>query len=463
MTCRAIHQPKSESPVFTFKGDKLKFTDSANKNYSAVVVELQKFNILPNCDNVQAALIFGNSVIVSKDTKAGDVGLFFPVETQLDQKFLGANNLFRKPEWGNVENDKKGFFEEQGRVKAVKFRGHKSEGFWIPIESLSYTGIPLSEFTVGSEFDKVGDYPICCKYIPARNKVAGSYNKKARQPRLEDRIIDGQFRFHIDTENLRRNTHRIEPHMYLSISSKWHGSSAVMAHILVKRELPWYERLLKRLGVKVQEHEYGYTWSSRRVVKGIAGTAKENSIHYYDSDIWGVVAKEVENSVQRGVTLYGEIVGYTTEGSPIQGGYAYGCQPKTHRFLVYRITTTNHDGKVIELSWNQMKEYCVKYGLEMVKELWYGKASDYFHHSDGIDLREWQQGFLAKLEHQYVNDQMCEFNNLEVPSEGLVLRIECLDEAPSFKLKNFKFLSFESANLDKGVVDIETAESEPVQ
>ena len=29
----------------------------------------------------------------------------------------------------------------------------------------------------------------------------------------------------------------------------WHGTSAVFANILVKRELRWYEKLLKRFGV----------------------------------------------------------------------------------------------------------------------------------------------------------------------------------------------------------------------
>ena len=78
-----------------------------NPNYCAVVVALSTFVDLPNCDNVKAALIFGNSVIVAKSAQSGEVGLFFPVETQLDEKFCGANNLFRKPEWGNKEADKR--------------------------------------------------------------------------------------------------------------------------------------------------------------------------------------------------------------------------------------------------------------------------------------------------------------------------------------------------------------------
>jgi hypothetical protein len=427
-----------------------------NKNYAAIVVELSNFVDLPNCDNVKSAMIFGNSVIVSKGLVGGEIGLYFPVESQLSKEFAGANNLFRKPEWGNADRDKKGFFEEHGRVRAVKFRGHKSEGFWIPLDSLAYTGLPGGELPVGAEFDKLGDHEICCKYIPAGRGTGPQNAKQGRQPRLEDQIVDGQFRFHIDTENLRRNIDKIEPHMWISISDKWHGSSAVFANILVKRELRWHERLLARFGVKISDQEYGYTWSSRRVVKGIAGSAKANSVHFYGTDIWGVVAKEIESLIPRGYTIYGEIVGYTQDGGVIQKGYHYGCQPKTHRFVVYRVTSTNADGKVLELSWRQLTEFCARTGLEMVREYWHGRAGDFYPESEPLDA--WQRGFLAKVEKAYVQDQMCPHNNGEVPSEGVVVRVDALDEAPAFKVKSFKFLEWESKQLDSGEADIESAQ-----
>jgi CTP:phosphocholine cytidylyltransferase-like protein len=55
----------------------------------------------------------------------------------------------------------------------------------------------------------------------------------------------------------------------------------VVANVLVKRELNWLERLARYLGVKVQEQEqeYGLTWSSRRVVKGVNGESKDGYIH----------------------------------------------------------------------------------------------------------------------------------------------------------------------------------------
>ncbi len=447
----------------------MKFDTPKNINYAATVVALKDFVDLQNCDNVKAALIFGSSVIVGKNTLVGDVGLFFPAECQLSPEFLANNNLYRKAEFGNIDPNQKGFFEQHGRVKAMKFRGHKSEGFWIPLTSLLYLNIPLAEFNVGDVFDYVGEHEICRKYIVKTNSVSQT-RQKGKVARLEDSIVDGQFRFHYDTENLRRNIHKIYPYDYISISDKWHGTSIVISNVLVKRNLNWFEKILKSLKVNISDQVYGLTYSSRRVVKSVNGINKSNNIHYYDEDIWGVVAKEVEDRLPKGYTLYGEIVGYTPTGSMIQGGYHYGCGPGQHKFIIYRVTNTNSDGKTLELTWAQMKEFCEKYNFGMVKELYYGRAIDFYPmnkrlrdlylESKDLAVPQWQEKFLKKLEETYIQDAMCPYNNNEVLQEGIVLRIDHLEECSAFKLKNFAFLEAESKANDAGVIDIETVESE---
>lgn len=437
-----------------------------NRNYAATVVELKHFQKLENCDKIKAALIFGNSVIVGNDAKEGDIGLFFPVETALSDEFLAANNLYRKPEWGNVNKEAKGFFEQSGRVKCVRFRGHKSEGFYLPISCLHYiTMQPRLEFNVGDTFDELNGQPICHKYVSRRNP-GRLHPAQARQAKLIDQIVPNQFRFHPDTENLRRNIYKIHPSDYISISDKWHGTSVVISKVLVQRTLPWYERLLKRLGVHVQIQEYGLVYSSRKVVKAVNGVEKTNN-HWYGEDIWGVVAKEVQDRIPAGYTLYGEIVGYTPEGSPIQAGYHYGCPVGKHKFLVYRVTCTNAEGLPLELTWQQMFDFCKKYNFEMVKELFYGRAWDLVECTGRMltpeDGDKWHEEFLKILEENWVHDQMCEHNNYEVPAEGVVVRIDGLNECNSFKMKNFQFLCAESKALDKEVLDIETEESLDVE
>ena len=148
-----------------------------NKNYCATVVKLDSFSPLAGCDNLKAAKIFGNQVIVSKDVVEGSIGLFFPLETKLHANFLKNNNLFRKTDL-NSDQTRKGFFEENGRVRCVKLRGHKSEGIWLPLEFLSYIveQVPVDPqpFPVGTDFDQIGEEVICSKYVPR-----GQYCKNA--------------------------------------------------------------------------------------------------------------------------------------------------------------------------------------------------------------------------------------------------------------------------------------------
>lgn len=432
-----------------------------NPNYCATVVELKHFVPLSGCDNVQGALIFGNQIIVGKDAKPGDIGLYFPVETALSGEFLAANNLYIKPEYGNVDPAKRGFFEKHGRVKCVKFRGHRSEGLWLPIGSLYYLGTgSIISLPLGAEFDELAGHPICHKYVPARNPGRLPSNTAPRAKRA-DKILPGQFAYHIDTAKLDRNIYKLNPSDLISITEKWHGTSAIFAHVLTERSLKWYEKLLVRMGVNITRTEYAHVWASRRVIKGVGGQAREGVVHYYKSDIWGEVFKEVKDLIPKGYTLYGEIVGYTPDGAPIQSEYHYGCAAGQHRFLVYRVTYTNPEGVVLNLSWPQIKEFCAARGLETVKEMYYGRANDLFirtfHHFE--TLGEWHDYFMTALKDHFVEDKMCP-HNPGMPAEGVVLRRESAQEFEAYKCKSFAFLANESKQLDKGAVDLETVESE---
>lgn len=452
----------------------MKIEAPKNPNYSATVVALNTFAPLAGADRIQATIIFGNQVIVGKDAKPGDVGLFFPVECQLSHEFVAANNLYRKPEWGNADPAARpGFFEESRRVKAVKMRGHKSEGFFIPLESLmqvSSIAVDLwgKDLPIGSEFDELFGVEIVRKYVAKSNKGPAGERRDRTVLRKEDTIVPGQFHFHIDTENLRRNVHKLTPDSWISISDKWHGTSVIVSNLLARKKTNFFLQFLSRLGVPIQTSAYSPIWASRRVVKGV-DTPKDNSQHYYTEDIWGIVAAELFalRAVEKGITIYAEIVGFTPSGSPIQSGYSYGCLPGTHRTLVYRITSTNEDGKVIEFSWNQIKAYTTKYGLEMVKELWQGQASSYLNYRPftpgELEINmDWNTKFLLALEHDFVSDQDCPYNSPGTPAEGIVLKVDRLDYDEAYKLKSFRFLERESKQLDADVVDIESQESEPL-
>lgn len=178
-----------------------------NRNYCATVVEIKQLVELSNCTNVQHAIIMGNSVVVSKETKVGDIGLFFPVETALSDAYLKANNLYRKAEM-NEDPTQKGYFEENGRIRCVKFRQNKSEGLFMPYQSIRFTSetnwkdakdlTPLG-IEIGDEFDELGGIEICHKYISKKTVTPGVKHQNGKGfKKYETKLVDGQFRFHQD-------------------------------------------------------------------------------------------------------------------------------------------------------------------------------------------------------------------------------------------------------------------------
>ena len=430
-----------------------------SKNYCATVVCIEKVVDLPNCDSVVAAIIFGNSVIVGKDTKIGDIGLFFPVETQLSKEFLHNNNLYRQSDL-NFDKTKKGYFEENGRIKTMKFRGQKSEGLFMPIGCLDYIlGEGDPDPKIGEDFDKIKGHLICKKYmIKIINDKAIKTKADKKAVKKFDRLVENQFRLHIDTEQLRRNVHKINPEDYISITNKLHGTSWVVGKVLTKKPLSKIKTFLKKLIPEIDDTIYYVIYSSRSVVKNkYINTETKNNLGYYNFDLWTEIAKELEPYIDKGITLYGEAVGQLPTGGWIQKGYHYGTRPTHYDIYVYRITYTNPDGKLIELSWPQIKEYCKKYDLKHVPEFYYGKAKNY---CPSIPIEQhWHENFLNKLEKDFMLGRMCPMNNDEVPEEGIVVRIDGLYECSPYKLKNFRFLKKETDDLDKGVVDLETEQS----
>lgn len=453
-----------------------RFGPPDNINYCATVVELAEFRTIANCDNVKHAVIFGNLVVVSKDTEADTKGLFFPVETQLSSIFLKTNNLYRDKTL-NLNPEKAGYFELNGRIRCVKFRSNPSVGFFIPIESLDFIcDCFRTELNVGDEFDTIDGIRICQKYIPAStktqnpNSTSNKHNKKSKKIAL----VDNQFRFHEDTSALAKNVHRIEPDSVISITYKLHGTSGITGNLLYMRNLSTLDKIAKWLKVKVQETYYDVVNSSRKVIK-----TKNSDPGYYKEDIWTLAGNYLTPYLDKGMTFYYEIVGYTPSGKSVQKGYDYGCVPSgigesftfgvNAAIYIYRITTTNIDGKVIELSAKQVQDFCKNKGLNPVPELWYGKASDFVDRF-GLLMADNSCGnnkllcildepfdtskFLDRVKALY-NEKECYMCKTKVPEEGCVVRIESND-LQVFKCKSIRFLEFETKSLDTGEVDMES-------
>lgn len=431
----------------------MKLKKPENSNYAAVVAKISNIIALPNCDNVSHASVLGNLVIVGNDCKKGDIGIYFPLETQISKDFLSANNMFRKEEL-NTDKEKKGYFEENGRVRCIKFRQNKSEGLFVPLEYLSFTGINVNELTEGDEFDFIGDIKICEKYVVKRGgNLNGKGTKKVKKE--DSKLIANQFRFHEDTSMLYKNMHKLEPDTVISLTYKIHGTSAISSNILCKKKLNIFEKVLKKIGVDIIDTEYSNIYSSRKVIKN---NGYNTGGGYYSEDVWGIGNKELKEHLTEGLTLYYEIAGYLPDGGFIQKNFDYGHKPGEHGLYIYRITYTTPYGKVYEFSVPQVKQWCQERGLSSVPSLWYGKVKDLYaelasEYNKPEMSDEWRSDFLEMLKLKY-NDKDCFMCTSKVPEEGAVLRIEGL-EFDAYKLKSESFYRLETKMLDKGEGNIE--------
>lgn len=458
-----------------------------SKNYTAQVVTLPVKQKVEGLDNLVKVTVFGNDCLIGKDSSEDDLYLFFPAGTQLSEVFLKKNNLYREQQL-NSDPTQKGFFELNGRVKAIKFKGVLSTGFVIPILSLPdevHISPAIGTFlTEGDSFNEIDGVEICRKYVvPGPTQAQGT--KKDRVGKINDKLssvlIPNQFRFHTDTAHLANHVNSFDFKDIIVITDKWHGSSCILSKVYVNKKLNWYERILNFLGGSISDRVLAYIYSSGKpksnLPKGIEGLWKNTGYDFYQSNIWSIAMQDYRNTLEDGISLYGELVGYTKEGAFIQKGYDYGCNSFSqangevavigvdkegvvnpqYKFIVYRITYTKPDGNVIEFSWQQIKEYCKKYKLEHAKELYFGTVGHWCMDNAWIEesSKTWQEDFFNGLQVAFNMEKNCEHCANKVPAEGIVVRKDGLPTFSAYKLKSKLFIKGESEAMDAGEVNIE--------
>lgn len=432
-----------------------------NKNYCFTVIKVGKDIPLEGKDRIVHKNIFGNMVITQKDSlPEGTLALYIPVETQLSEDYCKYNNLYDKAEM-NFDTTKRGYISHKRRIRAIKLGGFESNGMLMPIDSI-YWQLPSNtkpfELEEGTEFDTIDGIELCRKYVvPVRN--SNPVGKRPKKAKVHSKLVDNQFRLHVDTSQLGKNIHKINPDDLISITYKIHGTSAISSKVLVKRKLNWFEKLLKFFGVNIPTSNYdGYgIYSSRKVVQNQDLNPNTND-YYQDGSNWRKTAHEMLIPfMTNGMTLYYEIAGYTPNGSWIQKNFDYGCEVGEFKIFIYRITSTNTDGQVFEWSAKQVQDWCKQNELNVVPELYYGTTRQYLVQHTSFKFEDNFHDFLLEyLKKEFWLDQ-CSICKSKVPSEGIVLRKEGLG-LEVFKYKNFKFLEYESKQLDSGETNIEDNE-----
>ena len=379
--------------------------------YCSYITRLKNVRKHPNADRLQIGECFGNSVVVSLDYTENQLGVYFPSDGQLSIEFCVANDLLRrKDENGNPAG---GYMDERRRVTAIKLRGEKSDGLFLPLTALA-NFTTISDLKEGDTITILNGVEICKKYIPKRKE--GSWHGGGSKGHKTKVNFAPTFAQHVDTEQLAYHLNDFHAGDVVELTLKLHGTSARTGYLPIVREK---KRSLWQKIMRKPAHtytEYGYVTGTRRVVLD----EKHDGGFYDDNQFRLEMAKKFEGKLHKGETVYYEIVGFVNASTPFMASvknskikdkefskmygeetvFSYDCDPtggweernyddpdypeignamsideaKTYGVIqapkcevyVYRMTMSNDEGDVVEMSPSQMRLRCDQMGVKYV-------------------------------------------------------------------------------------------------
>ena len=217
-------------------------------SYKAIVTRLKNVRPHSNGDRVKLATCVGNQVVIGLDSQEDELGVYFPSDGQLSHDFCFNNSIYRDSTL-NVDKTKKGMFDINRRVRAQKFRGEISDGFWVPLSYFSFLG--KIDWIEGNEFDEINGVSICSKYInPATLKIARE-NQGKKTKAAKTSIM---FKEHFDTAHFGKELNRFNFGQTIIITEKLHGCVKwdTIIETLEKGPLTIKEIVDKKLDVKIK-------------------------------------------------------------------------------------------------------------------------------------------------------------------------------------------------------------------
>ena len=466
--------------------------------YNAYITRLKNLHKHPNADRLQIGECFGNAVVVSMEYEDNQLGVYFPSDGQLSVEFAEANNLLRKKDENG--NNIGGYMDPDKRnVTAIRLRGEKSDGLFLPINSLESFG-DISTLKEGDRIDNFNGHEICCKYIPRTQNRRGHYSdgNKTRKKKV---AVAPLFAEHADTEQLAYNLGVFKPGDEIEITLKMHGTSQRTGYLPTlkgyKRTI--WDKIFRKEGTPI--YDWGYVSGTRRVV------LDDYEGGYYGSNEFRETHSKVfEGKLMKGETVYYEVVGFTHTGAPIMGNgnnekvgkdfvkqygketvFSYGCDPTGKKKIygkdndgvffietdvpksdiyVYRMTITNEDGFVIEYTPDFMRYRCEQMGVKTVPVFAKGTVD-----CEGVHIyspNEELYGFTHETENvgDTVKQVAEKFYAGPDPigkthtREGVVVRIINRPKFCAYKHKNFEFKVLEGIIKDTSdAPDMEEAQS----
>ena len=454
------------------------------------VVKVENLRPHGNADRLQIATFFGNDTCVGLNTVLGEIGIYFPTDLQLSVEYCDANNLVRKKDENG--NNIGGYMDPDKRnVTAVRLRGERSDGLFMPLSSLTFTGVNMDDLNIGDTITVVNGVEICRKYIPRGNKRKGGGQSEGNRTRKKKVPVAPLFSEHADTEQLAYNLAAFKPNDQIEVSLKMHGTSQRTGYLPTlkgyKRTL--LDRILRKEGTPI--YDWGYVTGTRRTV-----LENYEGGYYGDNEFREIHSKVFEGKLHKGESVYYEVVGFTTTGVPIMSSssnaklndkdfvkqygdttvFSYGCEPTGKKTMygqdeegtfsieqdapqsdmyVYRMILTTEEGHVVEYSPDYMRYRCEQMGIKTVPvfEKFYIPNEEELN-TLGISAGE----YVKEIVNKYLNTEPDPIGKTHI-KEGVVVRIINRPKFAAYKDKVFEFKVIEGLiKSAASAPDIEEAE-----
>ena len=463
--------------------------------YCGYITRLKNVRKHSNADRLLIGECFGNTVIVSLDYQENQLGVYFPVDGQLSVEFCAANDLVRRKDENG--NNVGGYLDPDKRnIKAMKLRGEKSDGLFMPLTSLAdFTTI--SDLKEGDTITVLNGVEICKKYIPKRKEGHWHGGKSGGKAKAN---FAPTFYEHVDTAQLAYNLNQFKPGDVVELSLKMHGTSGRTGYLPLvkeKKRTLWHKLLNRHPGTYT---EYGYVTGTRRVVLD----EKHDGGFYSDNQFRLEMAKKFEGKLHKGETVYYEIVGFVNANTPIMASvknskikdkefskqygeetvFSYGCEPQGRweevrysvppdepgddgiippkcEVYVYRMTMSNDEGDVVEMSPEQMRLRCEQMGVKYVPVFEKFMIPDMGVDVDNDGIADAQivspgEYVLRKVEQYFDGPDPVGKTHIR---EGVVARIVNRPSIAVYKHKNFNFRVLEGIIKDEAdAPDMEEAQ-----
>lgn len=244
--------------------------------YCAYVTRIHNLRKHTNADRLLCGECFGNTVIVDLGTDPDQLGVYFPTDGKLGLEFAQKNDLLRRKDENGAPAG--GYLDPEKRnIKALKLRGEKSDGLFLPLSCLaSFTDI--KKLQEGDTISVLNGITICEKYVPAVKRASGS-GGGGNHVRKRSDPISPLFQEHADTEQLAYNLSAFHVGDLVEVTLKMHGTSQRTGYLPVLQGYKYRNRMEKRLyenrktpnviRSKIKRapiYDWGYVTGTRRVV-----------------------------------------------------------------------------------------------------------------------------------------------------------------------------------------------------